>query len=504
MKEKMKYNIGDIRNGYPVLEQRKRKTILLLSDDLRMTSGIGVMSKEFAKGTCHQYNWVQLGAAIKHPDKGKIFDLSQATMEETGVPDTKIKVFPHDGYGNPEVIREIMNVEKPDAILHFTDPRQWVWLYQMEHEIRQQIPLFYYNIWDCPPAPLYNRDFYRSCDLIMNISRQTHALVQTVLKKNKCVDLDHLDGDIKFKDNTVYVAYVPHGINEEEFKHIPDDDPKLIARKKEIFGEKELDFIVYWNNRNIRRKMPGDLIIAFKKFVDNLPDDKKDRVALLMHTAIIDQAGTNLAEVINKLAPNYNIIIDTKKWPPQELNLLYAMSDITVNIASNEGFGLSSAESLMAGRMILNNVTGGLQDQIRQEDENGNWWEPTMEIPSNHHGAIQKYGEWALPVFPKTRSLVGSVPTPYILDDRCDWEDVATQLRAAYDMGRTERIRRGLTGRKWVTSVESCMSASKMSELFIKHMNNIFDVWTPKKEFKLYTLDDRTEDTTVVVLESML
>ena len=33
----------------------KKKKILLLSDDLRMHSGIGTMSREFVKGTIHQY-----------------------------------------------------------------------------------------------------------------------------------------------------------------------------------------------------------------------------------------------------------------------------------------------------------------------------------------------------------------------------------------------------------------------------------------------------------------
>ena len=37
------YKVGDIRNGYEVLPQNKRKTILLLSDDLRMTSELYTM-----------------------------------------------------------------------------------------------------------------------------------------------------------------------------------------------------------------------------------------------------------------------------------------------------------------------------------------------------------------------------------------------------------------------------------------------------------------------------
>ena len=53
-----------------------KKKILLLSDDLRMSSGVGVMSREIVTGTLREFDWVQIGGAIKHPDKGKIFDLS--------------------------------------------------------------------------------------------------------------------------------------------------------------------------------------------------------------------------------------------------------------------------------------------------------------------------------------------------------------------------------------------------------------------------------------------
>ena len=51
-----------------------KKKILLLSDDLRMHSGIATQSKEFVMGTIHKYDWVQIGGAVKHPEQGKIID----------------------------------------------------------------------------------------------------------------------------------------------------------------------------------------------------------------------------------------------------------------------------------------------------------------------------------------------------------------------------------------------------------------------------------------------
>ena len=100
----------------------KRK-ILLLSDDLRMNSGVGTMSKEFVLGTLDKFDWVQVGGAIKHPDKGKIINMNESVRQETGIKDANLTIYPIDGYGSQELIRELLVREKPDAILHYTDPR---------------------------------------------------------------------------------------------------------------------------------------------------------------------------------------------------------------------------------------------------------------------------------------------------------------------------------------------------------------------------------------------
>ena len=82
-----------------------------------------------------------------HPEEGKMADMSQLMKQETGIKDAYLRIYPVSGYGSPDVLREVMAIERPDAILHYTDPRFWMWLYQMEHEIRTQIPIFYNNIW---------------------------------------------------------------------------------------------------------------------------------------------------------------------------------------------------------------------------------------------------------------------------------------------------------------------------------------------------------------------
>ena len=118
------------KEGY--IPREKRKKILFLCDDIRLHSGIGTMAKEIVLNTAHHFNWVNLGAAIKHPEQGKSFDLSSQINEIIGIPDSEVKVIPWDGYGNDQILRQLINQEKPDAILHFTDPRYWTWLYRME------------------------------------------------------------------------------------------------------------------------------------------------------------------------------------------------------------------------------------------------------------------------------------------------------------------------------------------------------------------------------------
>jgi glycosyltransferase involved in cell wall biosynthesis len=456
----------------------KKKKILLLSDDLRMHSGIATMSREFVLGTVKEFDWVQLGAAIKHPDAGKMLDLSADVAKETGVEDASVKLMPYNGYGDANVLNYLINTEKPDAILHFTDPRFWGWLYQLEHSIRQHIPIMYYNIWDDLPYPHWNEPFYESCDLIMNISRQTQNIVKNVLRK--------------FPKEEWAVQYVPHGINENKFFPITETHNQYTEFQKfqsDFKQQNNVDFIVFWNNRNIRRKQPGDLVIAYKTFCDSLPKEKADRCVLFMHTQPVDENGTDLFAVKNALCPDYKVIFSDRPVDSKTMNFYYNMSDVTVNIGSNEGFGLSGAESLMAGTPIINNVTGGLQDHCRFEDESGKWIEFTTEFPSNHTGKYTKCGKWAKPVFPTNRSLQGSIPTPYIFDDRVKFEDVASAIQYWYDMSSEERHACGLAGYEWVTSQESMMSARRMSERFIECINTCLTSWTPRKRFSVFKVE---------------
>tara|TARA_Y100001963_G_scaffold105929_1_gene146337 strand:+ start:1141 stop:2535 length:1395 start_codon:yes stop_codon:yes gene_type:complete len=460
-----------------------KKKIMLLSDDLRMPSGVGTVSKNFVLGTLDKYDWVQIGGAVKHPDEGKVIDMNDSIREETGIEDANLKIYPISGYGNQEMIRNLINHEKPDALMHYTDPRFWEWLYQMEHEIRQHIPIFYYNIWDDRPTPRYNEFFYESSDLIMNISKQTVAMVKDAARKKPRTDWD--------------CTYIPHGIPEKMYHPISELDVKdwenLVKFRKSVLHNKEKDFIIFWCNRNIRRKAPGDVIMAYKTFCDMLPKEQSDKCVLVMHTAPIDQNGTDLPTVVEEVCSDYDVVFSHERLDDKHMNYMYNIADLQINMASNEGFGLGTAEAIMAGTPAIVNVTGGLQDQCGFK-LNGKELtaEDYDEIHSLHDDRKWKdnpdltHGEWIKPVWPSSRSLQGSIPTPYIFDDRCRFDDVADRIKEWYDTSTEKRKEVGLKGREWMLRDDIGMSCTNMCERFVHDMEQAWDKWTPRKRFTLY------------------
>ena len=463
------------------IPQEQRKKILILSDDIRTTSGIATMTREMVLGTCHHFNWVNLGATIQNPDEGKRIDLSGDSNKFNGITDASVFLYPSSGYGTIEKVRELLKTEKPDAIMLFTDPRYWEWLWVHEREIRSQVPILYLNIWDSLPYPIYNRGYYDSCDLLMAISKQTENINRVVLGE---------------KAKNKVITYVPHGINEDVFFPIDEKHEKwdeLQQFKKQLFNGKEYEFTLMFNSRNIRRKSFPDTLLAWKMFVDGLPEDKKDKVAFIAHTQPVDENGTDLNAVIEmiwgKTPPNV-FITGLNRFVPEQMNLLYNCSDAGILISSNEGWGLSLTEAMMCGKPIIANVTGGMQDQMRFEDKNGEWIQFTEEFGSNHFGKYKKHGEWAFPVFPSNMSLIGSVPTPYIFDDRADFRDAADQIKVLYTLGKEERTNKGKAARKWVMSDEAMMTSKNMSINVINSIDKTIETFTPRPSYDFIHINE--------------
>ena len=172
----------------------KKIKVLTLSDHPLSPSGVGSQTKYVIQAllATGRYSVLSFGGAMKH------INYQPITVDPYG---EDWKIFPVDGYGTPEMIRGVMQTEKPDILWFMTDPRFFGWLWQMENEIRPNIPMVYYHVWDNKPYPMFNRDFYLSNDFIATISKVTDDIV-----KNVSPEVDR--------------KYVPHAVNSDIFKPV--------------------------------------------------------------------------------------------------------------------------------------------------------------------------------------------------------------------------------------------------------------------------------------------
>ncbi len=404
-----------------------RKKILMLCDHPLVPSGVGTQARYLIEGLLktQKYKFVVYGGAMKHPD----YRPQQIAPEVYG--EGNWIVYPVDGYGDKDRLRHTLMAEKPDVMIMFTDPRFFTWVWEMEDEVRQVCPIMYWHVWDNDPTPVYNKVFYDSTDFISCLSLKTYGLLQ----------------DMKLSPDKF--NYIPHAVSPDVFKPVPEDECAKFKREK--FGPHgETKFIVFWNNRNARRKMTGDVIASFAKFANKVG---KNNVALAMHTSVGDPEGQNIVQVARCFDVEKNLIISEERVPPEVLNMFYNTTDCTINIANNEGFGLATLESLMAGSPIIVNMTGGLQFQI------GDWWDKLTDFSNqdkltDHAKKALRSGtpnvRWfGVPLFPATRSCTGSQPIPFIYDDRASLDDTVAALLKLYTMSRNERRRLGQIASAW-------------------------------------------------------
>lgn len=295
----------------------------------------------------------------------------------------------------------------------------------------------------------------------------------------------------KIKDTVVnkhLLHYVPHGINSSEFKPLPNGDSSITKLKKALLGDAEYNFIVAFNSRNAHRKHPANLILAFKSFCASIDQEEAKKCALIMHTDKICEAGTDLVATIQAICPEYKVVLDDSRRTPEEMVAFYNLADVTANISSNEGFGLSIAESIMCGTPVIATVTGGLQDQLGIVTDDGNDVEFNLEFGTNSTGRHTKHGVWSKPIWTKVQNLQGSPPTPYIMDDLTNYTDIADAIAYWYLVDKEKREQYGLEGRRWAMN-EGGINSLNMCDQFIKAMDFTLNNFIPVKTFDIFTED---------------
>lgn len=411
---------------------KEKKKILVIADSPLVPSGVGSQTKYMIESLLEtgEYKFFCLAGAIKHSD----YRLQKVSpyMEDW-------LIQPVNGYGDSQIIRAILNDYKPDVLWFMTDPRFFHWLWKMEDEIRKNVPMVYYHVWDNFPAPKFNKKFYESTDVICTISKVTDQIVEAVAPE-------------------VERIRIPHAVDTKVFTNTRDSKEVNNFRKLITKGEDKTVF--FWNNRNARRKHAGTLIYCFKEFLDIVGHDK---ATLLMHTEPKDPNGPDLQVIVDDLNLNTHdqVLFSIQKLESSMLADVYSASDCTINISDAEGFGLSTLESLACETPIIVNMTGGLQEQITDGE---NWFGFGIE--------------------PSSKTIVGSQDVPYVYEDRINTKEFVETLLKFYHLDQKEKLKMGSQGRQHVLKnygLEQFASAWKrtISNVIDKHGS-----WENRKNYK--------------------
>lgn len=413
----------------------KKNKILMLSDHALSTSGVGCQSRFLIEGLIEKGCWSfrQFGAAVKHDN----YDVVQVN------PDFIIK--PIDGFGDRQLILETIAAEKPDILLIFTDPRFFIWLWEMEDEIRQVCPIAYWHVWDNRPTPQFNAPFYEATDLINCHSHLTYEMISE-----------------KFPEKT---NFIPHALPEDLYQQMADE--QIMQHKIQILGESRKDhFVAFWINRNARRKRPADLLWSWKLFKDKVLEDRGTfDCTLLMHTDPRDNEGPNLLAVAEHFDIIDDVVFSTERLDFGAINILHNISDTCINISYAEGFGLATLESMQVGNPVIAAKTGGLTRQVvdhRDGSENG----VALDI--------------------EFQSLVGSQNVPYILEDYVSAESVSKGIYKLWSLPDDDRKKLGQKARDYVLSEFSYQTTI---DLWHESLTNLLNKWQTDKP-KLWTIEE--------------
>lgn len=365
----------------------------MLCDHPLSTSGVGTQARWLITGLLGtgKYSFKVFGGALKHEDYNVI------TVNQDFI------IKPTNGFGDKNTLRKAIAQEQPDALFLFTDPRFFIWVWEMEDEIRSVCPIVYNHLWDNPPWPEFNRVLYESTDLINCINWPTYEMVKE-----------------RFPEKT---NYIPHAIPKNVYFPMNKDD--VSKAKKQLLGESRLDhFILTFVSRNARRKMPSDILVSFQQFLNELQlKHGHKKATMLMHTEPLDPEGPNLNHVIDLLGIRDNVVFSKDRVGFNEMNALYNITDVVVNRSCNEGFGLGVLEAKMAGKLAIALKTGGLTRQI--ED-----W---------------KTGEqFGIGLEPEVKCMVGNQMVPYIYEDFVSHETVAKAMMELYNWGPEKRQEIGM------------------------------------------------------------
>lgn len=417
----------------------KKIKVLTLSDNPLFFSGIGTQTKYFCE-------------ALLETGRFEIFSIAGQAVPVTDPRIIEIDgegnggtwhAMPVHGYGNRELLQSIMRKFRPDIIWFMTDPRFWDWLWHQDREIRPFVPLVYYHVWDNFPAPKFNRKYYESNDLIVNMSKPTQQMVEEVAP-------------------SVPSLYLPLTVDDKIFKKLPKEevDAFVLSALPEHSKDK---FKIFWNNRNGQRKLAGTLMEWYKEFSNKVGWGK---TCLIMNTNPKDQVGIDIEEFMKDYdLLNGEVILSPNQVTTDILVKFYNCADVVCNISHSEGFGLGTLEALSCETPIIALKTGGLTEQVTD--------------------GVNTFG---VALEPKVKIVTGGQDVPYIYQDYCLKEDFISALELMYSMPKEQRESIGKLGREHALKNFGFEDAKKKWVSVLEDVYRTNGSWETRKNYQAYNI----------------
>ena len=400
-----------------MIEEKKKIKIVTFSDFVLSHSGVALQTRFIIEHLLKtgRFSVVSVSVAMSLPP-----NTSPGYVSEYG---KDWLIIPAQRYDDPSLWRQLIDIEKPDIIYFMTDPRFYEEYFRISQEVRSICPVIYNSIWDGFPVPKYNKAKLHSVDFLGCINKIMFEIAK---------ELEHPN-----------YKYIPHGVPPDQFT-IQSFEECDTARAKHLGADKKDSFILFYNSRNALRKRTGNCIMAFKEFLEGLPEEDRKNVFFAANTPPKDQEGQDLYRLIEDFGLKGKIgISEGGKASGTDLNDFYNLAHCTIIQSSEEGFGLSCLESLMTGTPVLAGKTGGITDQMVDEDL-GKTWGILME--------------------PDATTLLGSQTVPYIYSHHFNYSKTAKHIRTLYDDWNSDK--EGYKDR-WAgaSARESCLRRFNLDEI---------------------------------------
>jgi len=408
--------------------------IMVLCDDPRAPTGVGTQADLLIRGLLDNYPgkycFRVFGGAIKHKDYSVV---GMAPYNEDYI------VAPVNGFGDKPRLRSALAEQKPNILMLFTDPRFFIWTWEMEDEIHDICPIAYNHLWDEVPAPDFNKVLYESTDQINCINKLTYNFVNNW-----------------FPERT---EYVPHALDKNIYKKLSPLECK--NHRKALFGDKADWFVGLFVSRNARRKMLGNLLTSWKMFLEKMEKEVGHKKAFLVaHCNPLDPEGANLFKTLEMLDLTEHVYLSTNILPPDKMNVLYNIQDVNFLVSCNEGFGLSILHSLYAGKPSIGVKTGGIQDQIIDQETG------------------EQYG---ICLEPDVTSLIGSQVVPFINEQYVSHKSISDATWEVYNWGAEMRATIGQKGYEYAMRT---FSQERLILSWDRTLTNLHNKWKTEKRLR--------------------